>query len=205
MTAKNKDAEDFYVVLFSNDSLKVHPENKLSAFTNKLNKPINLEGHWKVAIKDISLVNFNDSVKPATSSGLRKKREREYVDSDSTSEEGGNAGSGCSNKKVCGKRGEIITEQVRININDPPIPHYIELSKAFLQDIAYDVNKKDINFGKLLYILDQCIVDSKSTKYTAKDIKRYIRNQFEAKLNSMDFARKRKNVRREKNDFVIHV
>lgn len=50
-------------MLFSNDSLLLYPENKLSAFTNKLNKPINLAGEkYLVGIKDISLVQFNEKV-----------------------------------------------------------------------------------------------------------------------------------------------
>lgn len=44
-------------------------------------------------------------------------------------------------KKKCKQRsGKIVTDSVRVNVNDPPTHHFIEMTREFLEDIAYSAN-----------------------------------------------------------------
>lgn len=47
--------QEFSVTLFSNDSLAIYPENQLASFTNKLYRPIELEGNWSVGVTEMYL------------------------------------------------------------------------------------------------------------------------------------------------------
>ena len=46
--------DSFTIELVSNASGELFPDNTLSSFTNFLPKQVNLEGHWEVAISEIS-------------------------------------------------------------------------------------------------------------------------------------------------------
>lgn len=49
---------DFSVTLFSNDSMSIYPENEFASFTNKLFRPLELEGDdWSVAITELYVDN----------------------------------------------------------------------------------------------------------------------------------------------------
>ncbi|KAI2647385.1 hypothetical protein H4Q32_030010 [Labeo rohita] len=59
------DDHGFYVTLPCNSSLTVYPENRISSFTTRLAKTINLKGDWQVALAEIkyprSWYTFNDT------------------------------------------------------------------------------------------------------------------------------------------------
>ncbi len=54
----------FYVTLPCNASSSVYPENRISSYTTRLAKAINLKGQWEVGLAEIeyprSWYNFND-------------------------------------------------------------------------------------------------------------------------------------------------
>lgn len=52
-------ANQFYVGLFSNESMNDYPDNVLSAFTNKLAKPIQIDETWCVGLTHISFGPFS--------------------------------------------------------------------------------------------------------------------------------------------------
>ncbi len=55
----------FYVTLPCNASLSVYPENRISSYTTRLAKTINLKGEWQVGLAEIeyprSWYSFNDN------------------------------------------------------------------------------------------------------------------------------------------------
>jgi len=51
--------DEFYITLFSNDNLKLFPENTLASFENKLPNHFDLRnGNWKVGLSEIYLNDF---------------------------------------------------------------------------------------------------------------------------------------------------
>lgn len=50
--------DNFYVALFSNNSIEQYPSNTLSSFVNKLPQPVHLEGSWVVGLSHISYGPF---------------------------------------------------------------------------------------------------------------------------------------------------
>ena len=63
------DSEEFYITVFSNNSIPNFPKNTLSTFTNLLHYPSEIGENWKVGLKEI----YFNSIKTI----LRSKRELE--------------------------------------------------------------------------------------------------------------------------------
>lgn len=74
--------EEFYVALFSNDSLNYYANYTHSAFTNLLSKPCRFNDDWHVRLVEIGLNDFTPE-----SSRLIKKRSIETFSTDSDSNE----------------------------------------------------------------------------------------------------------------------
>ncbi len=64
--------DSFYVKLLSNSSMSIYPENKQSAFTNKLHLPVTLDpSEWQVGLVDVYLNPFK------LENGFKKRVRRE--------------------------------------------------------------------------------------------------------------------------------
>ncbi len=61
------DDRGFYVTLACNASLSVYPENRISSYTTRLAKTINLKGEWQVGLAEIeyprSWYSFNATMR----------------------------------------------------------------------------------------------------------------------------------------------
>ena len=54
--------DSFTIVLVSNATSELFPDNILSSFTNFLPEQVNLEGHWEVAVSEISYPSMYENV-----------------------------------------------------------------------------------------------------------------------------------------------
>lgn len=75
MYQRESDLEDFNIILFSNDSIGMFPENKLSAFTNMLARPCKLiDGLWSVGLSEIAIAEFDQTVSDEGKDFIKRKK-----------------------------------------------------------------------------------------------------------------------------------
>ncbi len=153
MYSRESDYDDFNIILFSNDSMDFFPQNKLSAFTNRLSQPCRLEeGSWYVGLAEIS---FND-----------------FLESTEVNDEG--VADLCCIPRKRVKRVPFNIGKVKIDITSE---ESIEFSYKDLVDVLSQSD--EIGFDLLLKNLEVFVVKLDTTPMAG--VKMEIRKQFDAR------------------------
>lgn len=201
--------DQFYVGLMSNESMNDYPDNVLSAFTNKLARPIQIDESWCVGLTHISYgphstfqrmemapetsidlgVETFEPVTVATTSPVppkkRRHRDREYRTQ---------------------KQEAVFEKIIAIKVSDT---QNIVLTQSDLKELTYD--KHHLNGGKLLKILPEKIqpkLDESDAKiyYEQEMLKRKIKHQIFDLIQNEDWTLKDiTKYKRHADEFMVHV
>lgn len=206
---RNYVEEEFYVALFSNDSLKSYPNNTLSAFTNLLSRPCRFDGDWHVGLVEIGFNDFTPE-----SSRLIAKRSIETFSSDSSeydTDEGSLNFNCCKPKRKQQKSYVPLRERknaffqkenfCNVKIDET---YKFAIPETLLHKIAYNTAKKDVNFGKFLEHLSECITPQ--NKENENLIKHEIMRKILTFLDTKDWPKEQyQKFKKIKENYTLHV
>lgn len=195
--------DNFYIGLFSNGSLKIYPENTLSAFTNLLRSPYILNENWSVGLTEIAFNNYKSSsikqeINPnRESSGeectnvlprikkRKRKRNINYV---------------YSKPIKTKKRSSNVSNLKEINIKLNYGDYKIVLTNEMLK--KYEFKKGHINFAKFLEMLPQHIVPIPDNNYPYELTKYTILDNIKiVDWNNQPYVE----YKRESDEFTLHL
>lgn len=209
-----QNVDQFYVALMSNNSMEHYPDNVLSAFTNKLPRPVQLIGTWVVGLTHISYGPFSSFQRmvmlPENESDVEifepisvnrpvpdpspippKKRRRVRRDREYRTQ----------------KQEASVEKKVEIKVSDV---YNIVLTQSDLQELTYE--KHHLNAGKLLKILGDKIepklnVDDPKVYYEMEMLRRKIKHQIMDLIEKEDWITDNKIMKqtRKKDEFMLHV
>lgn len=199
---------EFYIALLSDDSIASHPENTLASFTNLLSQPCKLDGDdWHVAVVEISFNDFS-----ANKSRLTKK-EFESSDSDidatpnylqplhefeTTDDENIHTNLRKKRKIKHTEHNAPIQENKFITVQIDEI-YTLKISSQFLNKLAYNTRKRDINCGKLLEHLSECIVPQETNENKKSIVLKIL--DF---IDSKDWTKEMKTTYKQNDAYMIH-
>lgn len=205
-----EEGRDFYVALMSNNSMENYPDNVLSAFTNKLPRPIRLEGNWVVGLTHISYGPFSAFQRmqmppePETSPNF----DVEVFEPIIVNNNDYKPPPPKKHKRVRIRRQEAnVEKKVVIKVSDT---HNIILSQTDLKELTYE--KNHLNCGKLLRVLSEKIVprmneNDPQSVYEMEMLRRKIKHQIMDLIDKEDWITGKKVVKSgiKKDEFMLHV